>query len=166
MLSVDALTAPAYTRYVTAAHEWRDVWGSIVHGEAQPRDVDRDAWTHWRDKAIALLDRIMDAYEARWLEGATAAWLQRETSQLWTAAPRVQVREKCRDRERRHLHDTGADATASNRRSLDVADGGLVCLHSPETPQRAPTMAAAKAGHETARPPGSREVRWPQSDLS
>jgi hypothetical protein len=105
MLSVDALTAPAYTRFVTAAHEWRDVWGSIVHGEAQPRDVDRDAWTHWRDKAIALLDRIMDAYEARWLEGATAAWLQRETSQLWTAAPRVQVREKCRDRERRHLHD-------------------------------------------------------------
>ena len=100
MLNLDAHTIPAYTRLVTAAHDWQDVWASVVHSGAQSQNIDHHEWTQWRDNAIAMLDRLMDAYEARWLEGATAAELQRETDQLWTPPPRVPVREQCRDRQR------------------------------------------------------------------
>ena len=109
MLSLDALPTRAYTRSVTAAHDWQDAWASVVHGEAPSRAVDHDAWKHWRHNAFAMLDRIMDAYEARWLEGPTAVGPQTETGQMWTPAPFVQVREQCRDGERRHLRDRARD---------------------------------------------------------
>ena len=115
MLSPDALPTPAYTRSVTAAHEWEDVWASVAHGHAQSRDVDRDAWKRWRSNAFAMLDDIMDAYEARWLEGATAAGRQTETGQIWTPGPFVQVRDQCRDRERRHLRDRARDRRRRDR---------------------------------------------------
>jgi hypothetical protein len=110
MLSLDGLTTPAYTRVVTAAHEWQGIWVSVVHGEARSGDVDVDGWRRWRDTAIAMLHRTMDAYEARWLEDATATGAAREADPIWTSRWSCSdARGQCAGRERRRLPDRAHD---------------------------------------------------------